>query len=195
MKLAYVMFDQMTTMDFAGFYEVVAWIRVLGKVEDLTWDFCSNKEFITDDRGMTVQIHHVYPDLSQYDVVFIPGGMATRTLRHDPAFIAWIQTARDVNYKVSVCTGSLLFGAAGFLIGKRATTNPSAYELLRPYCAEVIQERIVRDGDIFMSGGAGTSLDIGLYFVESLTDQRFVERVQGIIDYPFYQAGNLNKQV
>jgi transcriptional regulator GlxA family with amidase domain len=191
MKMAYIMFDRMTTMDFAGFYEVVTWMRVLGKKENLSWDFCSNKEEITDDRGMTIKIPHVYPNLSSYDLVFVPGGMSTRTLRHDSEFISWIQTSRDVEYKVSVCTGSLLLGAAGFLTGRRATTNPSAYDLLSPYCSEVLKERIVRDGNIFTGGGAGTSMDMGLFFVESITDESFVKRVQEIIDYPYYKAGQL----
>lgn len=191
MKMAYIMFDQMTTMDFAGFYEVVAWMRVLKKKENLTWDFCSNKDEITDDRGMKIKIQHVYPDLSTYDLVFIPGGMSTRKLRYDTEFISWIQTSREVEYKVSICTGSLLLGAAGFLNGRRATTNPSAYDLLAPYCSEVVKKRVVRDGDIFMGGGAGASIDLGLYFVESVTDESFARLVQEKIDYPFYRAGSL----
>ncbi|MGM0885121.1 MAG: DJ-1/PfpI family protein [Bacillota bacterium] len=192
MKMAYIMFDQMTTMDFAGFYEVVAWMGVLGKKENLSWDFCSNKEEITDDRGMKIKIQRVYPNLSSYNLVFIPGGMSTRKLRFDSEFISWIQTSRDVEYKVSVCTGSLLLGAAGFLTGRKATTNPSAYDLLSPYCSEIIKKRVVRDGNIFMGGGAGASMDTGLFFVESVTDDSFVKLVQEKTDYPFYRSGNLS---
>lgn len=59
-------------------------------------------------------------------------------------------TDRDAEYKVSVCTGALILGAAGFLDGKRATTNPSAYDLLAPYCKEVIKERFVRKDGLSM---------------------------------------------
>ena len=193
MKIAYVMFDQMTTMDFAGFYEAAAWMLVLGQKPNMSWDFCSTKGEITDDRGMKVKIQQVSPDLSSYDVVFFPGGMATRKLIYDSEFISWIQTSRDVEYKVSVCTGSLLMGAAGFLTGKRATTNPTAYELLSPYCSEVVKERVMREGNLFMGGGAGVSIDMGLFFVESVTDEHFVRLVQEKIDYPFYKPGNLSR--
>jgi len=188
MKMAYILFDKMTTLDFVGFYEAVTWMGILKVKENVSWDFCSNKEQITDDRGLTIKINHVYPDLSAYDLIFIPGGLSTRQLRYDTDFISWIQTARDVEYKVSVCTGALILGAAGFLKGKNATTNPSAYELLTPYCSRVVKERFVKDGTIFTGGGVSASIDLGLYFIESLTNEHVVQQVQEKMDYPYYSA-------
>lgn len=191
MKMAFVLFDGMTTLDFAGFYEAITWMGIMGAKENVTWDFCSNKEEITDDRGLIVKVTHVYPDLSVYDLLFVPGGFSTRSLRFDSAFITWLQTSANVTYKVSVCTGALLLGAAGFLHGKKATTNPSAYELLTPYCSEVVKKRIVRDGNLFTGGGVSASIDLGLFVIESLTDSDFVQQVQQKMDYPYYQAGQL----
>ncbi|EFM11133.1 ThiJ/PfpI domain protein [Paenibacillus curdlanolyticus YK9] len=76
MRMAYVLFDQMTTLDFAGFYEAVTWVGILGAKERVSWDFCSNKEQVTDDRGLSINIQPqlVCPDLSGYDLIFIPGG-------------------------------------------------------------------------------------------------------------------------
>ncbi|GFZ76032.1 dimethylglycine dehydrogenase [Paenibacillus marchantiophytorum] len=192
MKMAYILFDKMTTLDFVGFYNAVSWLRILKAKEGVSWDLCANKEEITDDRGMTIKIKHVCPDLSGYDLIFIPGGMPTRELRYDTEFVSWIQRARDVQYKVSVCTGALLLGAAGFLSGKMATTNPNAYELLTPYCSEVIKARIVRDGDTFTGGGVSASIDLGLYLVESLTNADMAKKVQNMMDYPYYRSGNLS---
>ncbi|MBP1996686.1 cyclohexyl-isocyanide hydratase [Paenibacillus eucommiae] len=191
MKMAYILFDKMTMLDLVGFYEAVTWMGILKVKENVSWDFCSNQEYITDDRGLTVKINHVYPDLSGYDVIFIPGGFSTRQLRYDTEFISWIQTARDVEYKLSVCTGALILGAAGFLKDKKATTNPSAYDLLEPYCKEVIKERYVRDGNIFTGGGVSASIDLGLYFIESLTNDEVVRQVQEKLDYPYYKGGSL----
>lgn len=190
MKMAYVLFDGMTTMDYIGFYEALPWLRVLGVVEDLTWDLCADREEVTDDRGMTLRIPHVRPDLSAYDLIVIPGGMSTRQLRFDETFLSWIRTAADVPYKVSVCTGALLLGAAGFLRGKRATTNPSAYDLLVPYCEEVVQARVMRDGNTFTGGGVTASIDVGLFVVEALTNAEVAKQVQHRMDYPYYQAGH-----
>jgi putative intracellular protease/amidase len=126
MKMAFICFDQMTALDLTGFTEAITWLGILKAMENVSWDFCAASEEITDDRGMIIKIKHVLPDLSKYDLVFIPGGMATRQLRYDTDFLLWLKSAQDVKYKISVCTGALLLGAAGFLNGKKATTNPSA---------------------------------------------------------------------
>ena len=76
----------------------------------------------------------VLEPLDGYDLVFVPGGMGTRALQHDREFIDWLKTAAPVKLKISVCTGALLLGAAGFLRGKKATTHPSAPKELEPYC-------------------------------------------------------------
>lgn len=185
MRIAYVMFDGMTTLDMAGVHEVLPWMLVLGAKPDLSWDFCSNKDQITDDRGLKIKIDHVYPDLSRYDLVFVTGGMPTRQLRHDEEFVAWLRTAREDAYKASVCTGALLLGAAGFLQGKRATTNPSAYDLLAPYCAEVVRERCVKDGNLFTGGAAATSVEVGLHLAEELTDAAFARRIGEKIGFSY----------
>ena len=192
MKIAFILFDNMTTLDFVGFYEAITWVGILNAKENVQWDFCSNQQEIKDDRGLIMKVGKVYPNLSGYDMIFIPGGLATRQLQYDDDFIGWIQTSQDVKYKVSVCTGALLLGAAGFLQGKKATTNPSAYELLAPYCAEVVQERYVRDGNIFTGGGVSASIDLGLYVIESLTSEEVARQVKEKMDYPYYVTGRRN---
>lgn len=69
----------------------------------------------------------MFAEIFPNDLIFIPGGMSTRKLRNDEDFLLWLQNAKNVKYKVSVCTVALLLGASGFLSGKKATTNPSAY--------------------------------------------------------------------
>jgi transcriptional regulator GlxA family with amidase domain len=195
MRMAFVVFDKMTSLDLVGFSDAVSRMGVLKALDNVTWDFCSDKEEITDDRGLTFKINLVKPDLSGYDLIFIPGGMSTRHLRYNTEFISWIQTARDVPYKVSVCTGALLLGAAGYLKGKKATTNPSAYELLAPYCSEVVKERLVRDGNLFTGGGVSASIDLGLYVVESLTNADIALQVADKMDYPYYRSPNIDGMV
>ncbi|MEK3763256.1 DJ-1/PfpI family protein [Paenibacillus sp. FSL P4-0338] len=192
MRMAFVLFDGMTTMDFVGFYEAVSWVAILKAKENVSWTFCANKAEVTDDRGLTMKADEVLPDLGAFDLVFLPGGMPTRTLRYDEDFMSWIRTAEGARYKVSVCTGALLLGAAGFLEGKKATTNSSAYDLLAPYCAEVIKARAVRDGDTFTGGGVTSSIDLGLYLIECLVDTDTALQVQKRLEYPYYQSGKLS---
>jgi putative intracellular protease/amidase len=107
MKIAYILYDGVNTMDFDGFYEAMALLKFLKCKEDITWDICANKEFITDEKGsVKLQISHVKPDLSRYDLLYVPGGFSTRKLIYDSEFIQWLQTARDVEHKISVCSGS-----------------------------------------------------------------------------------------
>ncbi|MCI3919203.1 DJ-1/PfpI family protein [Paenibacillus sp. TRM 82003] len=189
MRMAFVLFDGMTSMDFAGFYEAITWLRILKAKENVTWTFCADKPEVKDDRGLRMAADEVLPRLGEFDLVFLPGGAATRTLRGDEAFMAWIRTAEPARYKVSVCTGALLWGAAGFLQGKKATTNASAYELLAPYCAEVVEARVVRDGDTYTGGGVTASIDTGLYVIERLTNAEIAGQVQRKLEYPYYHPG------
>ncbi|TBL80387.1 DJ-1/PfpI family protein [Paenibacillus thalictri] len=191
MKMAFILFDQMTALDFVGFYDAVTRLRILKLMDEVSWDLCAVTPEVTDELGITMKTGLLRPDLSAYDLIFIPGGRGTRSLRHDEDFVAWIRTSGSENIKVSVCTGALLLGAAGFLAGKRATTNPPAYELLEPYCKEVVEARIVRDGRVITAGGVATSVDLGLYVVEWLTDAEKAHNVQVSMDYPYYQTGRL----
>lgn len=192
MRMAFVLFDGVTSMDFVGFYEAITWLAILNAKENVSWTFCADKAEVTDDRGLKMKIDEVLPNLGKFDLVFIPGGMPTRKLRFDEAFMGWIRTAEEVPYKVSVCTGALLLGAAGFLEGKKATTNSSAYDLLAPYCAEVVKARVVRDDNIVTGGGVTASIDLGLYIVEWLTNTDIALEVQKKLEYPYYQVGSLS---
>jgi transcriptional regulator GlxA family with amidase domain len=80
-----------------------------------------------------------------------------------------------VPLKVSVCTGALLLGAAGFLQGRRAITHPAAYEELEPYCGEVARERVVDEGDIVTARGVSSAIDMGLHLVQRLVLRRVTE--------------------
>jgi transcriptional regulator GlxA family with amidase domain len=117
----------------------------------------------------------------------VPGGMGTRTLQYNAEFIDWLQTAKDVTYKVSVCTGSLLLGAAGFLANKKATTHPNAFNLLQQYTNKVEQERIVHDDGIITGGGVSTSVDLGLYICGLIEGAETVAKIQKQMDYPYYK--------
>ena len=192
MKIAFILFDRMTALDFVGFYDAVTRLKTMGFNEELSWTLCGMKDEISDDRGITVKIQEVAPDLSQYDLLFVPGGFGTRELLHDSEFIEWLKTGSNATYKVSVCTGSILFGAAGFLDRKKATTHPNEYDLLRSYCSEVIEDRIVKDGYVITGGGVATSVDLGLFICELLAGREAVLRIQKQMDYPYYKVRQYN---
>jgi len=190
MKIAFVLFNGVTFLDFVGFYDVICRLNLFPGWRETTWDICGLTEEVAVERGMRVKVNRLAPDLSGYDMLFVPGGMGTRKLKDDPAFVDWLKTARDVPYKVSVCTGSLLVGAAGFLKDRKATTHPNAYGLLEPYCREVVKTRIVKDGNVITGGGVATSIDMGIYLTELFAGKEAAEQVKRQIDYP-YQAESI----
>ncbi|WP_315795081.1 DJ-1/PfpI family protein [Paenibacillus sp. BIC5C1] len=189
MKIAFVLFDGLTFLDFAGFYDVINRLNFFEQTKGTTWETCAMTDQVTDESGLTLKVDRVKPNLAEYDLVFVPGGMGTRKLRFDEAFVGWLRQAENVPLKVSVCTGSLLMGAAGFLTGKKATTHPNVYELLEPYVAEVIQTRIVKDGNVITAGGVATSIDLGVYVVGLLAGQEAADNVKLQIDYPYDLQG------
>lgn len=188
MKAALIVFDRMTYLDFVGFYDPLTRLKSMNLVPDFEWTICSNRKQVADDRrvpGLAMLAESVLESLDGYDLVFVPGGMGTRTLQHDREFIDWLKTAASVKLKVSVCTGALLLGAAGFLRGRRATTHPSALKELEPYCESVVTDRIVDEGDVVTGSGVSTSIDLGLHMVERIAGPEARDRAARQMCYPY----------
>ena len=183
MKIAYIVFNGVTWLDFIGVYDAVSRLKSMAYMKDLSWDICSYTETATDNFGLKIIPDLVKPSLNIYDTIIVPGGHGTRTLIYDTDFLNWISTAKDAEYKMSVCTGSLLLGAAGFLKEKKATTNFLEYETLKPYCAEVIRDRLVIDGNVITAGAVSSSLDLGLYICEKWAGTKAREAIQERMDY------------
>lgn len=183
MQIGFVVFDGMTTLDFLGVFDAVTRIRTMGFRDDLEWKVCGRGPEVRDGAGLILRVEEEGRGLEVYDMVVVPGGFSTRELEGDPGFVEWLRTAAGVEWKVSVCTGSLLLGAAGFLEGRAATTHPSAFEALGQYCREVRRERIVEDGRVITARGVTSSLDLGLYLVERIAGAEVRERIRVQMDY------------
>ena len=183
MKIAYIIFDGVTWLDFIGVYDAVSRLKSMGYMKDLSWDICSPAKTAHDNFGLTIVADKVAQPLNAYNAIVVPGGHGTRTLVNDENFLNWIRTAKDVEYKMSVCTGSLILGAAGFLKSKKATTNFLEYETLRPYCAEVLKQRVVVDGNVITAGAVSSSLDLGLYLCEKWAGAEACEVIRQRMDY------------
>lgn len=183
MKAAYILFDGITLLDFIGIYDPLCRLQSQKHLPDFSWDLCALTPTIKDSFGLEMTMDLVTPDLSNYDIIIIPGGFGTRLLQHDPAFLKWLATAEPVPKKVSICTGALLLGAAGFLRGHRATTHFNEYDNLTPYCAEVLHDRIVDDGAVITAGAVASSLDLGLYLCQQLVGSEATEAIRRSMDY------------
>src|SRR4051794_24834153 len=123
MRVAYIIFNGVTWLDLIGVYEPISKLKSNHFLPDLSWDICGYTSRCKDLFGFEVNATSVQNGLSEYDAIIVPGGIGTRQLQREETFINWLQTATPVKYKISICTGSLLLGAAGFLQNKKATTN------------------------------------------------------------------------
>ncbi|UMZ74467.1 DJ-1/PfpI family protein [Natranaerofaba carboxydovora] len=184
MKLGFVIFEGMTSLDFVGAYDPIVRLKGMGFVEDFDFDIISHsKDEIRDINGLCFKPDKMGTDLGQYDMLIIPGGLKAKEFTGDKDFVEWIKTAKDCKQLVSVCTGSLILGAAGFLHDKRATTHPDYFDLLKDYCKESLNERIVDEGEIITARGVTSSIDVGLYICEKIAGHEVKEKIRKRMDY------------
>lgn len=183
MKIAYILFNGITWLDLIGIYDPISRLKTMKYLPDLDWDLCSFENEISDNFGLMVSPQKIKQSLEFYDIIIVPGGLGTRTLRLENDFIAWLQTAQNAKFKISICTGSLLLGAAGFLKNRKATTNFQEYETLAPYCSEVLSGRIVEDRDVITAGAVSCSLDLGLYLCKKWAGIEAMKEIRKRMDY------------
>jgi imidazoleglycerol-phosphate dehydratase len=183
MKIAFILFEDMTALDFVGVYDPLTRLQSMHLLPGVSWELCARTPQVTDGSGLQMAATQVAQPLQGFDLLVAPGGPGTRRLMHDPDFIDWLRSAAGVPLKASVCTGALLLGAAGFLEGRPAATHASAGELLAPYCERVLNERIVDAGDVITAGGVTAGIDLGLHLVERLAGAAARDAVKAQIEY------------
>ncbi|MBW2146139.1 MAG: DJ-1/PfpI family protein [Deltaproteobacteria bacterium] len=183
MKIAFVIFEGMTALDFIGIYDPVTRLRTMDFKPDLEWEVCAYSAEVKDSTGLHFTPTRVGEPLHDYDMVIVPGGFGTRKLVEDAGFLQWLRSAEPCKFKLSVCTGSLLLGAAKFLAGKTATTHRNAFNDLRRFCPSVVDRKIVDADEIITAREVASSIDLGLYLCEKMAGREARERICRQMDY------------
>jgi len=183
LRIAFIIYDGMTSLDFIGVYDPLTRLRTMGFMPDLGWEICAFTGKVSDSTGLRFMPSKVGVPLRDYDMIVVPGGFGSRRLARDEEFIKWLRSAEPCRFKVSVCTGSLLLGAAGFLRGKKATTHRTAFDDLRQFCATVVGQRIVDEGEVITARGVTSSIDLGLYLCEKFAGYEVMEKIRRQMDY------------
>ncbi len=188
MKIAFLIYDGMTALDFIGIYDPITRLKSMDFLPNLQWEICAIAPEVRDHHGLRFLPSQISPSLADYDMAIVPGGMSAnlQVLMDTTPFVEWLQTAKNCQYKVSVCTGALLLGEAGFLVGKKATTHPDSFEKLQKYCEVVRDQRLVDESDIITARGVTASIDLGLYICEKLAGEEAREKISEKMDYPYY---------
>jgi cyclohexyl-isocyanide hydratase len=186
-QIAFFVFPRLTVLDLIGAYDALRRVATMGIDPAVTHRLIGTEPEIVDDTGLRVRPDAVYEDLAGFDLLYVPGGLGTRELVDDPRCIEYLRSWGPERPLASVCTGALLLGRAGYLESKRATTHHRAYDLLRPYCLEVVtDQRIVDEGRVVTAGGVASSLDLGLYLVEKFWGAAARERIAAQMEYRAY---------
>lgn len=192
MQIAIIVYQNLTLLDLVGFTDAVQRLKSMGMINDLTLTYCALAQPISDNFGFGVRVDKIKPDLSTFDLVFVPGGLGSRELLSNLDFLDWIRTANRVPLKAAVCTGSLILGAAGFLEGKKATTHFDEYDLLHQYTSQVIEADLVEDQGIVTAGAVASSLVLGLHVCKILSGEKnalLIAKRMGLPD--LYQQANV----
>lgn len=166
-RIALLAFPGITLLDLIGVYDVLRRVGAMGVDPEVRCRVLGTETPVADEHGLRLVPEAVYEDLAGYDLLVVPGGHGTRELAKDARCIEYLRSWGEARPIASVCTGSILLGAAGHLAGKRATTHHRAYGELAPYCAEVVRDRrVVDEGRVVTAGGVACALDLGVHLVE-----------------------------
>lgn len=187
-RIGMLLFPRMTQLDMTGPFEVFA--RLPDTEVLLLW---KTLEPIAADSGLRLLPSATLSECTRLDIVFVPGGPGVNALMEDADVLDWLRSsAATARYVTSVCTGSLVLGAAGLLRGKRATSHWSSRDLLAAFGATPRNERVVRDGNVFTGGGVTAGIDFALTIAAELAGPEAAQAIQLQIEYapsPPFGAG------
>jgi transcriptional regulator GlxA family with amidase domain len=187
-QIGILLFDGVEELDAVGPWEVLAfWAR--SYPEDGYAVLCMSRDGkpVTGAKGLVLGAHVAIEHAPPLEVLVHPGGRGTDPLQEDQAHLDWIrEQRRSVPLMTSVCTGSLVYAAAGLLAGRPATTYWGRVDQLRALDSSVTvleQERWVDDGDLITSAGVSAGIDMALHLVARLAGVERARQVRRGIQY------------
>jgi len=195
LRVAIALFPRFTALDAVGPYEVLQRIPSI----EVTFVAPRRGEFRSDNGMLGLVADATFEELANPDIVVVPGGVGTRPLQTDPGVLEWLRTAHaTTRFTTSVCTGSLLLGAAGLLRGRTATTHWACYGQLEAHGAIATAQRVVEhlDQRIITAAGVSSGIDMALRLVALVVDPTAAKAAQLMIEYdpqPPYDSGSLAK--
>jgi transcriptional regulator GlxA family with amidase domain len=183
-----LLFDDVEELDAVGPWDVLAyWTREYP--QDGWTVSCLSRDGgpVTAAKGLVLGAHVSVDDAPRLEILLHPGGQGTRRLLRETEHLDWLRAQRaSVPLMASVCTGSLVYAAAGLLQGRPATTHWSALDELRaldPSIEVREHDRWVDDGDVITSAGVSAGIDMALHLVARLAGSDRARHVRRAIQY------------
>ncbi|OKH83813.1 glutamine amidotransferase [Mycobacterium sp. ST-F2] len=195
MQVAIVLYPGFTALDFIGPYESLRWLPDT----EVRFVWHEPGPIAADSGVLLVGATHSFDETPSPDIILIPGGFSTMEHARDEKVLDWVRRAhKTTTWTASVCSGSVILGAAGLLTGKRATSHWAAVQLLRTFGAEpVTDERIVPAGDrIVTCAGVSAGIDLGLWLAGQIAGDDKAKAIQLSMEYdpqPPFDSGHMSK--
>lgn len=192
MEIALLLFDKLTALDAVGPYEV------LSRLPGVRIRYVAGEPGLKKtDAGLSLLADTSLEDISHPEIILVPGGIGSRTLVKDEKILNWIREAhKSSQWTTSVCTGSLVLGAAGILKGLKATTHWNQLERLREFGAEPVQERVIFQGKIVTAAGVSAGIDMALCLAQKIAGDEVAQGIQLALEYdpnPPFDTGSPTK--
>ncbi|MEW2528028.1 DJ-1/PfpI family protein [Streptomyces sp. NPDC047071] len=193
MDIVIPLFDDFEPLDAIGPYEILAY------VPDATVRFVAAEPGPVQDTLGSLPVHVAtrYTEVEHCDVLLIPGGGSAGAMARSSEFLDWVRRIHTgTRFTTSVCTGSLVLGAAGLLDGLTATTHWDAAAQLEAYGATYTPERVVRHDRVITSAGVSSGIDMAVQLAALLADEVTAQAIQLYTEYdpqPPFDTGSVAK--
>lgn len=191
-SVAFLLFPDVTQLDLTGPAQVLS--RLGNVMLDLVW---KSRDPVPTDAGFAILPTATFADVTDADILCVPGGMGVTGVIEDAEAMDWVRrVGGGARWVTSVCTGSLILGAAGLLDGYRATTHWSWRDHLALFGAEMVPERVVVDRNRVTGGGVTAGIDFALTLMAQIRGADFARTVQLGLEYdpaPPFDAGSPEK--
>jgi cyclohexyl-isocyanide hydratase len=189
LQIGLLVFPKVTQLDLTGPVQVFS--SMPGAAVHLVW---KRIEPVQSDSVLVLTPTTTLADCPQLDVICVPGGVGSDDLLNDEEVLAFLRRqAAGAKFVTSVCTGSLVLGAAGLLRGYRAATHWTAMDNLKAFGATPTKSRVCIDRNRVTGGGVTAGIDFALTLVAMLRDQKTAQAIQLRLEYdpaPPFNAGS-----
>ena len=190
MRVAFLLFPSLTQLDLTGPAQVLARLGADARV-DLVW---RDRDPVMTDAGFAILPTATFCEVPSVDILCVPGGIGVNAVIADDEVMGWVQdVGAKATWVTSVCTGSLILGAAGLLRGYRATSHWAWRDMLSLFGATPTAERVVIDGNRVTGGGVTAGIDFALSLTALLRGEAHARAVQLSLEYdpaPPFDAGS-----
>jgi cyclohexyl-isocyanide hydratase len=187
--VAFLVYPNVTQLDFTGPAQVLS--RLGNATMHFVW---RNRDLVSTDSGFAFPPTATFEEIKRADVLCVPGGFGCADVMDDPETLGWVhEVGSNAQWVTSVCTGSLILGAAGLLRGYRATSHWDWRDHLVLFGAEPVEARVVFDRNRVTGGGVTAGIDFALMLTAAIAGEEYARAVQLGLEYdpqPPFDSGD-----